>query len=75
MGNTEWKSGVRRLIRILLFMSFGIYALVLLYLLLLMHGGRGYGFGMTIGEYIRSCTNFIPFKSIILYIRGSATIA
>jgi glycopeptide antibiotics resistance protein len=65
----EKRKGGAWLLRILLIASFVCYSLALLYLLFVMHGS-GYGSGMTLGEYIRSCTNFIPFKSISLYIRA-----
>lgn len=48
-----------------LFLIFGIYVIVMLYLLLFMR--TGITFSGTYGEYISSAVNLIPFKTIVDY--------
>jgi len=57
-----------RLLRILLAASFAGYLLILVYLIFVMHGR--YWSDLTLWEYILYNTNFVPFKSIILYIQA-----
>lgn len=47
--------------------GFGLYALVLLYILFL---SRNPWSGFTIGDYFRNFTNFVPFRTVAGYIRS-----
>ena len=59
---------MRRLLKILFYLSFIVYLIALINILFV--GTRGFGFAqeLTLIEYIRTRSNIVPFKTIMSYI-------
>lgn len=55
---------MKKLMRALLYLTFACYCIVLIYLLFLNREYRFAHSGKTLGEYMRSAVNLIPFRTI-----------
>ena len=59
-------TGMKKYIRPLLWIAFGVYCFILIYILFLNRGSRSH---YPYTQYFRQFTNFIPFKTIIEYVQ------
>lgn len=62
---------MKKIARPVLWTVFIIYCFILVYVLFLSRGTR---VGFTYAEYMRRFTNFIPFKTIIEYVKDMRTV-
>ncbi len=59
-----WEMFMKKLMRVLLYLTFICYCILLVYLLFLNREYRFAHSGMTLGEYMQSAVNLIPFRTI-----------
>ena len=57
---------MKKIVRPILWAVFGLYCLVLIYILFLNRGSRSH---YSYAQYFQAFTNFIPFKTIVEYIQ------
>ena len=57
---------MKKIVRPILWVVFGLYCLVLIYILFLNRGSRSH---YSYAQYFQAFTNFIPFKTIVEYIQ------
>ena len=62
------RNGFKGVLKMLLYISFGCYVLMLLYVVLVRF--HGYWTDLSLWDYIRYNTNLVPFKSIAMYVRA-----
>lgn len=60
---------MKRLLKVLYYFSFIVYLFALIAILFLK--GRGYSGGLSMVNYIRYYSNFVPFKTISFYIQSA----
>ncbi len=63
---------MKKLMRVLLYLTFACYCIVVIYLLFLNREYRFANSGMTLGEYIQTAVNLVPLRTIVELVTRTA---